>query len=92
MKLFFKKNGIKNRLRFGTFQLFHDGWFSVAADALLRKRMTQDAAPTYYYIFTHKGTTSNSVLFGGDPDTWYGKCIGKIWLHFGNSNCIWANG
>lgn len=55
------------------FQLFHDGWFTHAADTLLRQRMANDAAPTYHYLFTHKGSSTGSVLFGGDANTWYGK-------------------
>lgn len=57
------------------FQLFHDGWFTHAADTLLRKRMSNDAAPTYHYLFTHRGSATGSVAFGGDANTWYGKFI-----------------
>lgn len=56
-------------------QLISDGWFVAGIDEYLRLRMSQeDVAPTYVYLFDHKGAASFSEIFKGERNEFYGAC------------------
>lgn len=53
--------------------MFGDAWFLSAMDSYLQLRLNdKNVPPTYVYLLTHKGSASYTVLFNGDPDTYYG--------------------
>lgn len=55
-------------------QLFTDGWFLGAMDWYLRLRLSQkSAAPTYVYLFTHKGSASFTEIFHGGREAYHGE-------------------
>ncbi|KAH8349357.1 hypothetical protein KR067_000304 [Drosophila pandora] len=55
--------------------LISDGWFVAGIDEYLRLRMSQaDVAPTYVYLFDHKGAASFSEIFKGERNEFYGAC------------------
>lgn len=57
--------------------MFSDSWFIAPLDAYLRLRFAhKEAAPTYVYLATHKGSASFTEIIGGDPNKWYGMAHG----------------
>lgn len=63
-------------------QLFTDAWFLEAMDWYLQLRFANKSpAPTYVYLFTHKGAASFTEIFQGGPENYFGKndTIFKIW-------------
>lgn len=63
-------------------QLFSDGWFLTAMDIYLRLRLkNKEAAPTYAYLLTHRGSASHTDIFHGDPETFYGKYVECSFMH-----------
>ncbi|XP_030378452.1 venom carboxylesterase-6 isoform X2 [Scaptodrosophila lebanonensis] len=54
--------------------LISDGWFIAGIDEYLRLRMAAGKAPTYVYLFDHKGAASFSEIFKGGHDDYYGAC------------------
>ncbi|KAH8289553.1 hypothetical protein KR054_007143 [Drosophila jambulina] len=57
--------------------LISDGWFVAGIDEYMRLRLNQkDAAvaPTYVYLFDHKGAASFSEIFKGERNEFYGAC------------------
>lgn len=58
------------------FQLFTDGWFLEAMDLYLKQRFEQKSkAPTYVYLFTHKGSASFTEIFHGGRDNYFGTAV-----------------
>lgn len=59
------------------FQLISDGWFVAGVDEYLRMRLDEEqpgGAPTYVYLFDHKGAASFSEIFKGARNEFYGAC------------------
>ncbi|XP_017045883.1 venom carboxylesterase-6 [Drosophila ficusphila] len=55
--------------------LISDGWFVAGIDEYLRLRMSQEGvAPTYVYLFDHKGAASFTEIFKGGRNEFYGAC------------------
>ncbi|XP_060664137.1 LOW QUALITY PROTEIN: venom carboxylesterase-6 [Drosophila nasuta] len=57
--------------------LISDGWFVAGVDEYLQMRLQdkqQSVAPTYVYLFDHKGAASFSELFKGGHNEFYGAC------------------
>lgn len=53
------------------FQLFGDGWYMHPVAEFTRLRLAHDEdAPTFVYLFTHRGQASFTE--GADPDNYYG--------------------
>lgn len=58
-----------------------DGWFVAGIDEYIRLRLKsfkatpKNVAPTYVYLFEHKGAASFSELFKGGREKFYGKTI-----------------
>lgn len=56
------------------FQLFTDGWFLEAMDQYLELRLShKNIAPTYAYLFTHKGAASFTEIFKGGRENYWGE-------------------
>lgn len=57
-----------------------DGWFIAGIDEYIRLRLKSykaapnTVAPTYVYLFEHKGAASFSELFKGGREMFYGAC------------------
>lgn len=74
MTTHFGSNDINKWFSVFSAKVFGDGWFLSAMDSYLQLRFAaKDPAPTYVYLFTHKGSASYTALFGGDPDKYYGS-------------------
>ncbi|XP_002011173.3 venom carboxylesterase-6 [Drosophila mojavensis] len=55
--------------------LISDGWFVAGVDEYLQLRLDdQQLAPTYVYLFDHKGAASFSEIFKGARNEFYGAC------------------
>lgn len=57
--------------------LVSDGWFVAGVDEYLQMRLDEQnpqLAPTYVYLFDHKGAASFSELFKGQRNEFYGAC------------------
>nr|XP_016942030.1 venom carboxylesterase-6 [Drosophila suzukii] len=55
--------------------LISDGWFVAGIDEYLRLRVSQEGvAPTYVYLFDHKGAASFTEIFKGGRNEFYGTC------------------
>ncbi|EDW53214.1 venom carboxylesterase-6 [Drosophila sechellia] len=55
--------------------LISDGWFVAGIDEYMRLRMSHDdVAPTYVYLFDHKGAASFTEIFKGGRNEFYGAC------------------
>nr|AID61344.1 esterase [Calliphora stygia] len=60
--------------------LMSDGWFIAGVDEYIRLRLKsykaapKNVAPTYVYLFEHKGAASFSELFKGGREMFYGAC------------------
>ncbi|XP_034475720.1 venom carboxylesterase-6 [Drosophila innubila] len=57
--------------------LVSDGWFVAGIDEYLQMRLHPQhskVAPTYVYLFEHKGAASFSELFKGGRNDFYGAC------------------
>lgn len=55
-------------------QLFTDAWFLEALDQYLELRLShENIAPTYVYLFTHKGSASFTEVFKGGQENYYGN-------------------
>ncbi|XP_023303516.2 venom carboxylesterase-6 [Lucilia cuprina] len=60
--------------------LISDGWFIAGIDEYIRLRLKsykaapKNVAPTYVYLFEHKGAASFSELFKGGREMFYGAC------------------
>lgn len=68
----------KNKLIFCfyNFQLFTDGWFLAGFDETVRERLQHnDAAPTFVYLFAHKGEASFTEIFHGGKENFYGMIL-----------------
>ncbi|XP_031627736.1 venom carboxylesterase-6 [Contarinia nasturtii] len=53
--------------------LFTDGWFLEAMDQYLELRLShENIAPTYVYLFTHKGSASFTEIFKGGQENYWG--------------------
>lgn len=59
-------------------QLISDGWFVAGVDEYLQLRLDEQQqalpAPTYVYLFDHKGAASFSEIFKGAHNEFYGAC------------------
>ncbi|XP_030569634.1 venom carboxylesterase-6 [Drosophila novamexicana] len=58
--------------------LISDGWFVAGVDEYLQLRLDEQQqalpAPTYVYLFDHKGAASFSEIFKGAHNEFYGAC------------------
>lgn len=66
-------------------QLYSDGWFYAGFNEYLKLRFTgqnfsANAAPTFVYLFAHKGESSLTEYFGGDKETFYGKNVETLFF------------
>lgn len=62
-------------------QLFSDAWFLEAMDSYLQLRLAKkSSAPTYVYLFTHKGSASFSEVFHGGRENFMGRKLIDISL------------
>ena len=49
-----------------------DGWFGAGIDEYIRLRLKASLAPTYVYLFDHKGAASFTEIFEGGREDYYG--------------------
>lgn len=52
--------------------LYTDSWFFSSMNDYLKIRFSQKSAPTYVYLFSHKGSCSFTEIFKGGAESYYG--------------------
>lgn len=55
-----------------SFQIWSDGYFIGILENVEFRLRDNLRDQTYFYVFSHKGSTSYSVIFGGSEETFYG--------------------
>ncbi|XP_055308049.1 juvenile hormone esterase isoform X2 [Sitodiplosis mosellana] len=70
---FYFANSLSKEKEKNVTNLFTDAWFLEAMDQYLELRLShKKVAPTYVYLFTHKGSASFTEIFKGGRENYYG--------------------